>query len=80
MHCFISTYLFVKELINNHNASKTLYVVTLVLVMYLILYTITAFAQLSSIMLITFEAVFMILGVFMCWFALKRIDNKNHIE
>lgn len=76
----ISTYLFVKELINNHNASKTLYVVPLGLVMYLILYTITAFAQLSSIMLITFEAVFMILGVFMCWFALKRIDNKNHIE
>lgn len=76
----ISTYLFVKELINNHNASKTLYVVPLGLVMYLILYTITAFAQLSLIMLITFEAVFMILGVFMCWFALKRIDNKNHIE
>lgn len=77
---FISTYLFVKELINNHNVSRILYALPLGLVLYLILYTVTVFAQLSSIMLITFEAVLIIFSIVMCYSALKKIDTKNHIE
>lgn len=73
----ISTCLFVKELVKKYGISTQLYVVPMVLVLYLIVFTVTAFTQLSSVMLIIFSSVLMISSNLIFFFVLKRIDGNN---
>lgn len=72
----ICIYFFVKELTERFNASKILYAIPLLLVLYLIAYIITAVMEISVITLITLSFISMFSTVLISYFVLRKTDKK----
>lgn len=73
----ISAWLFIKNLVNNYKVSPTVYAIPTALALYLVVYIVTTFAQLSSIILIIFGSTLTISSNVICFSALKHIDGKK---